>query len=459
MNDNKSPLFLYIIILSQFAAPFMFSGVGVTLPSIGHDFNADAVSLGLIETIYLGSSAAFLLPMGKLGDMFDKKLLFKLGLGFFALCTLLIGFVPSITWMLVVRFFQGIASAAFAATSMAIITEVVPPQNRGKAFGMSIGAIYAGLASGPFISGIITQALSWHWVYWISFIPLAIATFFSSTSIHSEAVSKTSSKKAIFDYLGSVLIVVSLMLLIFGGALLSRSHVGYWLIAAGIVVAAGFVKLERHSANPLIDIRALIYNVKLRESLLIQMLIYSSAFGTTFLFSLYLQILRGYDAEIAGRILIVGSVVMACLAPFAGRLSDKYSPRVFATVGTGSILISVLLATQISNTSSLTYIIAILLFQGVGFALFSSPNMTIIMSSVDKSKTSVASAIAAKTRSLGMVMSMLVTTVVTSIMIGDGELKYHKAAFLHVMTLSFTVFAVFAGASVLLGGYSLLKRK
>ncbi len=338
----------------------MFSGVGVTLPSIGHDFSADAVSLGLIETIYLGSSAAFLLPMGKLGDMFDKKLMFKLGLGLFAFTTLLIGFVPNITWMLIVRFFQGIASAMFASTSMAIITEVVPPQRRGKAFGMSIGAIYAGIASGPFIAGIITEALSWHWVYWISFIPMAAATLLSFASINSEL--KTSAEK--FDYLGSVLIVASLMMVILGGASLNQGSMGYTLIGIGVLVALLFVKVELSSPCPLLDIRDLIYNVKLRESLLIQMLIYSSAFGATFLFSLYLQVLRGYDAEIAGRILIVGSVVMACCAPIAGRLSDKYSPRAFATVGTASIALSCILATQISNNTSLAYIITILLLQG-----------------------------------------------------------------------------------------------
>lgn len=455
MTENKSPLFLYIIILAQFAAPFMFSGVGVTLPSIGHDFSANAVSLGLIETIYLGSSAAFLLPMGKLGDMFDKKLIFKLGLGLFAFTTLLIGFVPSITWMIVVRFIQGIASAMFASTSMAIITEVVSPQKRGKAFGMSIGAIYAGLASGPFISGIITQSLSWHWVYWISFIPLAIATLLSVTTISSEF--KASDER--FDYFGSGLIVASLMLLIFGGASLSSGSIGYLSLAGGVLVAILFVKVQLNSRYPLVDIRDLIYNVKLREPLLIQMLVYSSAFGTTFLFSLYLQVLRGYDAELAGRILIVGSVIMACCAPIAGRLSDKYSPRVFATVGTASIALSSILATQINDSTSLTYIICILLLQGIGFALFSSPNMTIIMSSADKSKTGVVSALSAKTRSLGMVTSMLVTTVITSVIIGDGELQHHKAAFLSVMSYTFTVFTLFAGSAVALGCYSLVKSK
>ncbi|MGF1742345.1 MFS transporter [Vibrio profundum] len=455
MNEkNTSPLFIYIIVLSQFVVPFMFSGVGVTLPSIGHDFSASGVSLGLIETIYLGASAAFLLPMGKLGDSGDKKTIFKYGQLIFALTTLALGFMPTIEAVIAVRFVQGVASAMLAATGMAIITDVVPAQFRGKAFGFSIGAIYAGIATGPLISGVITHYLSWHWVYWISFIPLSIACALSFSALPSQ----WKKIEQPFDFVGSSIVIISLMSLIFGGAWLSKSQWGYALLLSGLVFAVIFVFSQLRSRYPLVDVRELIYNVKLSESLVIQMLLYASAFGTTFLFSLYLQVIRGYDPEIAGRILVIGSILMACVAPIAGRLSDRCSPRILTTIGSLSVFTSTLLSIYISAETSLTYLITILLLQGLGFALFSSPNMSVIMGSVDKSRTSVASALAAKTRSLGMVVSMLVTTIFLALIIGDGELSQHKPGFLTAMSHSFIVFSSLAGFSAAIGVYLLSKK-
>ncbi|WP_108650824.1 MFS transporter [Dongshaea marina] len=445
-QSSKNPLFLYVIVLSQFVVPFMFSGVGVTLPSMGHELGASAVSLGLVETIYLGAGAAFLLPMGKLGDVSDKKTLFKIGLCLFTLSTLVIGFLPGIGFIIATRFVQGIAGAMLSATSMAIITDIVPAHRRGQAFGLSIGVVYAGLAIGPLIAGYITQHLSWHWVYWISFVPLAIATVLSLLMLKS----RWQAPREPIHILGSVLIVAALMLLIFGGALLSKTHWSYTLLIVGALMLILFVLTELRVRHPLLQFREVIHNSPLSEALVIQLLLYASAFGTTFMFSLYLQTLRGYDAETAGQILIVGSVLMACVAPLSGRFADKYSPRKLSGFGVLSVMVSTILATQIDSATSLSYIVLILLLQGLGFSLFSSPNMAIIMGSVSRSQTSVASALAAKMRSLGMVSSMLIITILLSLLVGSGQLKFHQQAYLSVMTHAFTIFSVCSCLGLLL---------
>src|SRR5690606_12286897 len=117
------------------------------------ELDAGAVSLGLVETLYLAGSLAFLLPIGRLADATDKRFLYKWGLLAFSLLSLLIAALSSVPAILVVRFLQGVTSALFAVTGAAILADIVPAPQRGRAFGASIGAIYTGLTLGPLAAG------------------------------------------------------------------------------------------------------------------------------------------------------------------------------------------------------------------------------------------------------------------------------------------------------------------
>src|SRR5687768_16595089 len=145
---NHSPWLVPAIAASQFAPPFMISGVAVALPALGADLGAGATALSLVETLFLAAAVAALLPFGRLGDAGDKAKLYKLGLAAFALTSIAIGLVSSVPAVLALRLVQGIASAAIQAAGPAIVADVVPPERRGRAFGITIGAIYAGLTLG-----------------------------------------------------------------------------------------------------------------------------------------------------------------------------------------------------------------------------------------------------------------------------------------------------------------------
>src|SRR5881394_1517943 len=132
------PLLVPAIAASQFAPPFMFSGVAVALPALGADLHAGATALSLVETLFLAASVALLLPAGRLGDAADKVALFKVGMVAFALTSILTGFATSMPALLALRVVQGIASAAVQAAGPAIVADAVPPERRGKAFGITI---------------------------------------------------------------------------------------------------------------------------------------------------------------------------------------------------------------------------------------------------------------------------------------------------------------------------------
>ena len=130
--DNPVPaareqsLLTWVIIASQFAPPFMFSGVAIALPSMGTELNAGARALGLVETLFLAGSLAFLLPVGRLADAGDKRTLYKFGMLGFGMSSIAIAMLSSVPVILLVRFLQGISSAIFAATGPAILAEIVP---------------------------------------------------------------------------------------------------------------------------------------------------------------------------------------------------------------------------------------------------------------------------------------------------------------------------------------------
>jgi MFS family permease len=438
MKKQSDASLLYVIALTQFAMPFMFSGVGVTLPVMGAEFQASAVLLGLVETIYLGASTAFVLPVGRLADMTDKKSLFKWGLIGFSLSTLALGFVNSMAVFLVLRGLQGVSGAFVVATNMAIIAEEVSPENKGRAMGFAIGAVYAGLAAGPFIGGLITGHLGWRWVYYLGFIPLVIAyiAFVKTMTISWKRPTEK------FDSTGSIIIMGAMALIVAGSALLGKGLIGYGLITIGTVLCYLFVKLEERTAMPLIDVAKIKQNKEFLRALLLQLLVYTGAFAMTFLFTLYLQTVKEISPQVTGMILMIAPIFMSLLAPVFGRMSDKRSPKMIAGMGVISTMLSIVLCVFITTTSSVWLLCIILMLSGLGFAMFSSPNMLIIMNSVDKQLYSIASSLAAGMRTMGMVVSMVIVTVVLAIKMGDLPVTTETAAvYTEVMRYSFIIFS------------------
>ena len=153
MSEKKPQiLILVFVVMSQFSSAFMHSIMGVTLPAIGSDLDASGVELGLAESIFMGTAAALLLPIGRFADVTDKNTLFKSGLLALGITTFAIGFQPSIESVIGARFFQGVAAAFLTATGMAIVADIAPRNRLGQMLGLAIGATYVGLAVGPYFA-------------------------------------------------------------------------------------------------------------------------------------------------------------------------------------------------------------------------------------------------------------------------------------------------------------------
>lgn len=445
-KSSHNPALARAIIASHLAPPFMFSGVAIALPQMDTELHAGGTALSLIETLFLAGSLSTMLSAGRLADAGDKRALYKLGMLGFAIFSLAIGLVSSIPIILGLRFLQGMSAAIFSATSAALLVDLVPAERRGRAFGASVGMAYVGLSLGPIVAGWLVEYIGWRAVFFFG----AITLFASYAFINEKMPSKFDVPLRVLHKPSVMMVLVAVMMLVFGSSLVRTGTIGYLLLAGGFLIATIFVRYQRQLERPLLNVGALMANRVLHRALFVQMLVYFQAMASMFLLNFFMQISLGIDAKKTGPVLAIGSIVMAIVAPFAGRLSDRLPPRLLVSAGALSILVTGLMATQLTAASSLWYVRGLLAFQGLGFALFSSPNMTLIMNSVRQDKTSMASALAAKARSLGIMSGMLITSVLVSVFVGADKVADHPEAIVKIVTTAFGILAVTTALALVL---------
>jgi MFS family permease len=444
IKNNMEPTSLKrsVLLVATFAAfltPFLSSAVNLALPSIGSDLHASAIELGWVVSIFILSSAMFLLPFGRIGDIIGRKKVFFIGILLFTISSFLIIFSHSITSLLILRVFQGISSSMIFGTSMAIITSVFPVGERGRAIGINITATYLGLSSGPFIGGFLTQYFGWRSMF-IFPVPFGIISLILiSRKMKGEWAEL---KGETFDWCGSAIYALSLWCFIYGFSKLPALN-GWIFLAAGIFLMILFFLAEKKAVHPIFKFDLILKNRVFAFSALAALIHYAATSAIGFFMSLYLQYLKGLDAKTSGLILISQPIAMAILSPFAGKLSDTKNPGVIASVGMGLTASSLISFCFIEVSTPMPIIVSLLLLMGVGFGLFSSPNSNAIMSSVEKQHFGVASGVLGTMRMIGQMMSMGIAMMLLSLFMGTVEINpVNYPKLLISMKAGFVIFSI-----------------
>jgi MFS family permease len=167
-SQMSAKLILLITTLTAFMTAFMGSSINIALPIIGIEFNSNAIMLSWLSTSYLVTTAALLLPVGRLTDIFGRTKFFKWGIVLFTMGSILSGAAPNTITLLLFRILQGVGSTFIFSTSTALLVSVFPQSERGKVLGINTAAVYIGLSSGPFLGGIITYNLTWRGIFFIN---------------------------------------------------------------------------------------------------------------------------------------------------------------------------------------------------------------------------------------------------------------------------------------------------
>lgn len=429
---------LLLAAIAAFLTPFMGSTVNLAIPAIGRAFRADAIVLGWVATSYLLSAAVFLVPFGRMADIYGRKKVFLWGILLFTFSTLISGLAPNIWVLIASRVIQGAGSAMIFATGIAIVTTIFPPQERGKAMGITIASVYAGLSAGPFAGGLLTNYFGWRSVFLFTF-PLGLIVFFLMLSIRGEWASARGEK---FDWKGSVIYGLSLSALIFGFSKLPES-IGFIMALAGISGIVLFVIYETKAPFPVMKMDLFKKNRVFAFSNLAALINYSATFAVAFLLSIYLQVIAGYSPRDAGIILVTQPVVMAVVSLFAGKLSDRVEPVVLATAGMSITTAGLFIFIFLGESTPLYFLLANLVFLGIGFGLFSSPNTNAIMSSVEKQYYGIASGAMGTMRLVGQMLSMGMAMLLFSIFIGRAEITPEQSdGFLKSIQYAFIIFSI-----------------
>lgn len=439
MNEDQKQekIALIVAAIASFTGPFMFSSVNVALPAIQKEFSVHAVQLGWVATSIMLAMAVMLVPMGKIADIYGRKKIFQWGLIFNTLASLFATFVGSVEMLIVSRVIQGLAMAMFNVTGVAILTSVFPPQKRGRAMGIYVSAVYIGLSAGPFAGGVLTQHIGWRSLFIVVALFSGISFYVTLKHLKGEWADAQGEK---LDLAGCILYGIAILALVYGATILLEAKAIY-LIALGIICMVAFIRHELRTPFPVFEVRLLTGNRLFAFSSLAALINYSATSAITFLLSLYLQYIQGMSPQYAGAVLMAQPVLMAVLSPVAGKWSDRTEPRKIASSGMAITALGVLLFAFIGTGTSKIYILCTLAIVGIGFSMFSSPNMNAIMGAVEKKYLGIASGTVSTMRLLGQMFSMAITMVIFSLFLGREEISpSNYGMFLESIYVSFLIF-------------------
>ena len=385
--------------------------VNVALPSIQRDMGFSQSGLAWVINAYLIAFGGFLLLAGRLGDLFGRKRVFLIGLGIFTGASLLCGLSFDARVLIAARFIQGIGGAVSSAVILAMIVTLFPKQDeQAKAFGVFSFIASAGAAIGLLAGGLITEAVTWHWIFFVN-LPIGLATAVIAARLLPSDRGIGLGKGA--DVLGAVLVTVALMLAVY--TIVQSSDYGLGSIrtlglgALSIALLAAFVVRQALGRNPILPLR-IFSSRKLSTANIVQALMSSAFLGFFFIASLDLQRVLGYGPMEIGLGFLPVAVVMGLFSVrFSAQLINRYGP--LTVLVSGQVVVASALAWLSLGPTFADYVVDLLIplaLLGLGGGL-SFPALTIIaMSDAAPSDAGLASGVLNTTGQVGGALGLAI---------------------------------------------------
>jgi EmrB/QacA subfamily drug resistance transporter len=370
--------------------------VNVALPSIQHDLHFSQASLTWVVNAFLVTFGSLLLLAGRLGDLVGRKRVFLAGVATFTVASLLCGIAPSEGALIGARFLQGIGAAAQASVILAIIiTEFPLPSERARAMSAYVFVSVAGGSLGLLAGGLLTEALSWHWVFFVN-LPVGVAAFVLGRLLIPDDEGLGLGHGV--DWIGSVLVTTSMMSAIYAiiqatsHGWLSSETLGFGALAA--VLMAAFLALEARIENPIMPLRILRLRGLVNASIVRGFLV-TGMYSTFFLGTLYLEHVRHYSALHTGAAFLPWTLTVAVLSRgITARLVERLGPLRVLTMGMASVVAGLLLFSTVGPDTAFFPTIFLACF-AIGFGIGNAfmPLLTIAMEDVPAADSGLGSGI------------------------------------------------------------------
>ena len=383
-------LLVFSISLATFMAGLDGTIVNIALPTISESFHVSSTTVSWVATAYLLVMAGCVLVFGKISDIIGFKRVFLSGFVIFTAGSFLCAFLPDLLGSLAVlvasRMFQAVGGAMITAIAPAMVTAYIPMAQKGKAMGIVMTIAALGTAIGPTVGGVLTQYLSWHWIFFIN-VPIGIgAVALGARVIPASEASGTLSG---FDRAGAVLVFTGLASLLF---VVSEGETMGWtspaIVIPAILAAVAFclfVRHERRQADPLLDL-SLFKNTNFLAVNLMLSLVFFSFSGINYLLPFYLRYVTGTDTSTAGLVMTSLSFAMMGAGILAGMLFNRTGPKALC-ISAGVILTAgYFLIMRLRPDTAILYIVLCLALIGFGLGLSVTPASNMVMNAVARTR-------------------------------------------------------------------------
>lgn len=427
-SDRQRWIALYVLCVGMLMIVLDATVVNVALPDIQDDLGFSRASLAWVVNAYLISFGGLLLLAGRLGDLIGRRTIFVSGLVVFTAASMLCGFAQNSGMLVTARFLQGLGGALTSAVILGMIVTMFPePRDRAKAIGVYAFVASAGGSVGLLAGGVLTQSISWHWIFFIN-LPIGIATAVAARRMLPR--DKGLGLSAGADVPGAVLITSALMVGVYGIVEPAAKHgwtARQTLLFGGIAVTLliAFIIREATAAKPLIPLR-IFRSRNVSGANIVQALAVSGMFGMFFLGSLYLERILTYDALEIGLAFLPMTLVMGTLSiKYSERLVMRFGARTMLVPGLALIGVSLALFTRAPvDGTYIVHVLPVMILLGFGAGLMFPALMTLAMSDATPEDAGLASGLANTTAQVGAALGLAVLATVaasrTEDELGDG---------------------------------------
>jgi EmrB/QacA subfamily drug resistance transporter len=392
-----------------------FSAINVALPTMEKDFHTNVNTIQWVVNAYALTFGVMIVTGGRLADMFGRRRAFFLGTAIFASMSALGGAAQTETWLIASRVVMGIGGALMWPAILGMTYELLPEEKAGLAGGIVIGAAGLGNAMGPLIGGVLTDALSWRWIFFLN-VPVAI--FAVIVTYYLVQVKEPEAGEQRIDYPGVATISIGLVAL-----LVALDQVDDWgwsdprvigLLAIAVLFVAAFLPIERRAGMNALVPREVMRNESFRASCLAILFMSATFFAALLYLPQFMQNHLGYSPLEAGVGMLPFLAVFALVSFIAGPLYNRLGAKPLATLGAACITIAPFIFSLVGESSSYSSLIAGMVVLGIGIGSFYPTATTAGVTSVDESQTSLAGGIVYMFQIAGGSIGLGLTTAVFS---------------------------------------------
>jgi EmrB/QacA subfamily drug resistance transporter len=458
-DDNRKWWTLGAMCFALFMIMLDNTVVNVALPSIQKDLGASISGLEWTINGYTLSFAVLLATGGRLGDIFGRRRMFLFGVVIFTLSSATAGLAPDATSLVVSRVVQGVGAAMMMPATLSIITDAFPASERGKAMGMWAGVSALALAVGPVLGGFLTEHVSWRAIFYLN-IPVAIGAVTAALFAVRESRDTTVGREV--DFAGVAALTGGLTGLIL--ALVEGNSWGWGspkivaLLAVAVLGLGAFVAVERRVKVPMVDF-SLLSDRNFLGAVVVALIVSFAMLGVFFFLALYMQDILDYSPLEAGVRFLPSTLMIVGVAPFAGRLSDRYGPRWLIASGLAIVAASLYSFSGIAVDSGYLDLLPGFMLLGIGIAMTMSPMTSAAMNAVPVQKAGVASGVLSMFRMVGGSLGVAVTGAIFQARVGTSFESASPQQFVDALGFAMTVCAAVALFGAAVGAIAIRAKK